>query len=72
MAKINNTKANVVALLNQKVDLAHELAKIAKDRGDEKEYDACIREAIAYGSAIDLLTNKEYFNDIYKIMNDIQ
>lgn len=69
---MNNTKANVAELLEKKVQFVHELADLAKARGDEKEYDACIREAIAYHSALALLTDEKYFNDIYEIMNDIQ
>lgn len=62
---MENTRENVVKLLRAMADNNHSLADSYKD---DPEFSSLMRiQAIDYEVAIWLLTEPEYFNDIWKI-----
>lgn len=66
--QIRNTRENVVELLQKMAENCHDLAKYNKERNPEWS-SRLLSEAIAYGTAADLLTDPEYFVKNWEAFN---
>ena len=67
MSKVQNTRKNVIALLNAKRDSLYRIARYNKKEGNEEWYSKHMREVCIMQEAIWLLEDKEYFNKIWNI-----
>ena len=66
---MNNTRANVITLLKQMADNAYAVSEIWREDGNEVMDEKSMAQYCAYNSAVNLLTNKEFFNKIWEIYN---
>lgn len=64
---MTNSKKNVVRVLQAIADNNMELWKMARNDGHKDLEDRYLREIMTLEKAIDLLTDKKYFNEIAAI-----
>ena len=65
---MQNTKANVVKVLESLSKHSMDMARIEKKQKHKTLSQAYIQESIVYDRAIGLLTDQKYFDDICKIL----
>lgn len=64
-----NTKQEVIDLLQVMYKHSHAMARIYGNDGDKEMADHYVAQAMAYNTAIDLLTKPDYYEQIYKIFH---
>lgn len=64
---MTNSKKNVVRVLQAIADNEWELWKMAREEDNKELQDRYLQRMMAMKKAIDLLTDKKYFNDIAAI-----
>lgn len=64
-----NTKEAVIDLLQEMYKHAHRVARIYKNDGNEDMATTYIATACAYHTAKELLTNPNYYEELYKIFH---
>ena len=64
---MKRTKENMVKLLNEMSSVSQGCAIVFKEDGNETMYKAGIREHCCYETFIHMLTDKDTFDDLWKI-----
>lgn len=65
--KVNKNVEMAIKVMEKSIDNCFGLARMAKEDGDMARFDKLMNEIIATKNAINLLTDKNYLEDMCKI-----
>ena len=64
---MENTRENVIKLLQAMADNRWSISQYAKERGDNDMADRDARECFIYEKVIEILVDDDYFNKLYQV-----